>query len=153
MNDNQFCGANGCSLMPVQSGLCIFHSHIDSSLWVEVTRFLQSPDGVKAVTASRKNRILWAVGLHQRHVNEFGFSFDAYALALNTLKRLRRDGLVPDNVSTEDEEALVQLKAIGPNKVWLEDAKEFLSVEWLCRTYEKVLISYVEKIALQKRGA
>ena len=150
---NVLCEAHGCQLKPVMAGQCIFHSRIERRLWGEVTRFLNSPEGSKVIAKSRKNRMLWAVGVF----NEFELyhssdehPFNTHEALKDVLLGLEKNGRLPKSVAEADFNTTVKaLQGLG--FVETKDGKDvYVSLDSLCQTYENLLVNYVAERAGKK---
>ena len=145
------CEANGCQLKPVVGGVCLFHSRIELRYWPEVTRYLNSAEGMKVVAKSRRNRMLWALGTfneveyyHSR--DEHGFN--TREALKEVLTGLDKNGRLPEGVDYSDiEQAARDLTRQGLKTA---DPKINFGLYDICATYERMLVDYVAERAGRK---
>lgn len=149
------CTAGGCPLRPVANDRCLFHDRIDWSLSYEVTEILKTETGIKAINASLNNRKLWAAGIEEEKVRLFRSDveeFNTHKQAFKELAYLEKRGVLPKEVDLANkEQTLNQLKIRSGYQIWIEDAKMFFCVDWVCQTYEQFLVEAIEKLVLEKR--
>ena len=156
------CTAHGCTLGSVMCDLCLFHANIERNLWPFVTKYLQSPEGEEIVKASRANRMLWAMGVEVDDVEYWPpkteeekaeFCFSSHTRAFFILGKLKSKDLLPDAVDISNkEQTLNQLKMLYDHKIWMEDHRCYFSLDWVCATYEQVLIEHVKKRVEKEAG-
>lgn len=148
-----FCSANNCQLKSVMADLCIFHSRIERRYWGEVTRFLNSAEGAKVIAKSRKNRMLWALGVfnefEQYHAND-EHPFNTHEALKDVLQGLKRNNQLPDCVDQADFDTIVKTLQ-GRGFVEMKGEKQtYVSLDSLCQTYENMLVNYVAERAGKK---
>ena len=149
------CTAHGCTLSSVMCDLCLFHAGIERNLWPFVTKYLQSPEGEEIVKASLGNRMLWAMGVDVEKVEYWPpksedekseFCFNSHDRALMILTKLSRYVSFPPEVDLKNREKTIdQLNGIAGHRVYLDEYQATLSLDWMCATYEQVLIDHVKK--------
>lgn len=151
---NVFCDARGCQLKPVMAGQCIFHAGIERRYWGEVTRFLNSAEGAKVIAKSRKNRMLWALGIQnefeQYHAND-EHPFNTHEALKDVLAGLKRNNSLPACVDNADFDTIVKtLQGRGFIDGEKDGKKNIVSLDSLCQTYEQLLVNYVAERAGKK---
>lgn len=152
-SEEGFCSANNCQLKSVMADLCIFHSRIERRYWGEVTRFLNSADGAKVIAKSRKNRMLWALGVfnefEQYHAND-EHPFNTHEALKDVLQGLKRNNQLPDCIDQADFDTIVKTLQ-GRGFVEMKGEKQtYVSLDSLCQTYENMLVNYVSERAGKK---
>lgn len=149
-----FCSANNCQLKSVMADLCIFHSRIERRYWGEVTRFLNSAEGAKVIAKSRKNRMLWALGVfnefEQYHAND-EHPFNTHEALKDVLQGLKRNNQLPDCIDQADFDTIVKtLQGRGFVDGEKDGNQNIVSLDSLCQTYEQLLVNYVAERAGKK---
>lgn len=152
-SEEGFCSANNCQLKSVMADLCIFHSRIERRYWGEVTRFLNSAEGAKVIAKSRKNRMLWALGVfnefEQYHANDQR-PFNTHEALKDVLQGLKRNNQLPDCIDQADFDTIVKTLQ-GRGFVEMKGEKQtYVSLDSLCQTYENMLVNYVSERAGKK---
>ena len=150
---NVLCEAHGCQLKPVMAGQCIFHANIEHRYWPEVTRFLNSPEGSKVIAKSRKNRMLWALGVfneYERFHPSNEHLFNTHDALRDVIQGLKKNNQLPECVDKADFNTIVKkLQGLGFEEI--EDGKKkYVSLDSLCQTYERLLVNYVAERAGKK---
>lgn len=156
------CTAHGCTLGSVMCDLCLFHASIERNLWPFVTKYLQSPEGEEIVKASRANRMLWAMGIDVENVEYWPpkddkekeeFCFNSHDRALMILRKLSRYVSLPSEIDLNDRKKTIdQLSLRAGHRVYLDDYQTTFSLDWMCATYEQVLIEHVKKRVEKEAG-
>ena len=151
---NVVCSAHNCQLRPVMADQCIFHSRVERNLWGEVTRFLNSPEGSKVIAKSRKNRMLWALGIFNEtekfHPND-DHPFNTREAFIDVYNGVKRHGALPEIVNKDSiEDVIKTLQGLGYQ--WTDDkgVKRYWTLDDLCLTYENLLVNYVVERAGKK---
>lgn len=148
-----FCSANNCQLKPVMADQCIFHSRIERRYWGEVTRFLNSAEGSKVIAKSRKNRMLWALGVQnefEQYSSNDEHPFNTHEALKDVLQGLKRNNQLPDCVDQADFDTIVKTLQ-GRGFVEMKGEKQtYVSLDSLCQTYENMLVNYVAERAGKK---
>lgn len=150
---NVFCEAHNCQLKPVMAGQCIFHANIEHRYWPEVTRFLNSPEGSKVIAKSRKNRMLWALGVfneYERFHPSNEHPFNTYDALKDVLQGLKRNDQLPKCIDDAGFETVVKTLQ-GRGFIESKEGKEsYISLDSLCQMYESLLIKFVAERAGRK---
>ena len=150
---NVFCEAHNCQLKPVMAGQCIFHANIEHRYWAEVTRFLNSPEGSKVIAKSRKNRMLWALGVfneEERYYQTDEHPFNTHEALKDVIQGLKRNNQLPECIGDAEFETILKTLQ-GRGFVEIKDGKEHVvTLDTLCQQYEFMLIQFVAERAGRK---
>lgn len=159
---NRKCSISSCPCAGTVAGLCPFHFSIDLSLSGLVTKEIQKPfcapgkgEGTQSLTrfeALNRNRQLWAHGAmaFSDVVDWYGREIHTGAILVREWLQLKASGALPQKFLDAVKSSNDLFKAINDGHGSVRTDTDILTLEWICRTYEDLLIEEVRNTVTEQ---